>query len=208
MWTASGRANRKQVPERRPESPARRGPRARHRCPGERRAEQRHGRVADVLVDRAAKPFDGRIDQRKKPSQQGMHILGVQQRGKTGIADEIAEQYRDRTAIALRIGRRRLTSLVVAPTVRRGRPHPPQNRSPPRWQSRNPPQSRQCGAAGRAEFAPLPILECAAAAAQSFETPFCASRRRKRRPQLSRSIEDVIARKRSRRRHSSGETAD
>ena len=46
-------------------------------APGERRAEQRHGRVADVLVDRSTEPVDGRIDQRKKLLQQGMHILGV-----------------------------------------------------------------------------------------------------------------------------------
>ena len=70
---------------------------------GERCSEQRHCRVADVLVNRPAKAVDGCINERKETFQQGMHIFGIQQRRELGIADQIAEQHGNRTTVPLRI---------------------------------------------------------------------------------------------------------
>jgi hypothetical protein len=68
-----------------------------------RRSEQRHRRVADVLVDRPTKAVDGSINERKETLQQGMHVFGIQHRREVGIADQIAKQHGNRTTVSLRI---------------------------------------------------------------------------------------------------------
>ena len=136
---------------------------------GDRRAEQRHRRIADVLVDRSAEAVDDRVDQREEALQQSVHFFRIQFRRKARIADQIAEQNRDRTTVSLgsgaaaRLGRRDaiigeeppaaaavpIAALVgvAAFATRRG----------------------QGGAAGRAEFASFAVFELAALAAQCFE---------------------------------------
>ena len=47
---------------------------------GYRRAEQSHGRVADVLVDGSAEAVNDRIDQREEPLQQCVDVFRIQLR--------------------------------------------------------------------------------------------------------------------------------
>jgi hypothetical protein len=56
---------------------------------GLRRAEQRHRRVADVLVDHAAVAFDGGVDHAEKLLEQRPDLLRVELRRQAGVADQI-----------------------------------------------------------------------------------------------------------------------
>ncbi len=47
---------------------------------GDRRAEQSHGRVADVLVDRSSEPVDDGVDQGEETLQQRVHVFRIQLR--------------------------------------------------------------------------------------------------------------------------------
>ena len=58
---------------------------------GERRAEDRHDVVADMFVDRAAETLHDGVDDLEKPLEQSMDLFRIEPRGKTGVADEIAE---------------------------------------------------------------------------------------------------------------------
>ena len=96
---------------------------------GARRAEQRHRRVADMLVDGAAEAVDDRIDEGEKPFEQRVHLFRVSFGREPGVADEVAEQNRDRPPIAFergaawqrraRRGRIEATAASAAISVRR-----------------------------------------------------------------------------------------
>lgn len=66
----------------------------------ERRAEQHHGRVADMLVDHPAVAIDDRIDDGEETLQQSVDFLGVELRGEPRIADKVAEHDGDGPPVA------------------------------------------------------------------------------------------------------------
>ena len=119
-----------------------------------------------MFIDRAAEALDDGVDEREKPLEQSVDLFGIEPRGKTGVADEIAKQNRDRTAVALRaFGDGRLDRLDS--TIRQG-PAAAATK-PVRIVVEISAASTRQGqgrAAGSAELAPFAILECAVAAAQ------------------------------------------
>ncbi len=135
---------------------------------GDRRAEQRHRRVADVLVDRSAEAVDDRVDQREEALQQCVHFFRIELRREARITNQIAKQNRDRTTVALgngaatRFGRR---DAIVGE-------EPPAAAAVPGAAfvgvTAFPTRRGQGGAAGRAEFAFLAVLELAV-----LTTQFC-----------------------------------
>ena len=91
-----------------------------------RRAEQRHGRVADVLVDHPAVPIDGRVDDGEETLEQSMDFLGVELRRELRIADKVTEHDSDGTSVADAGAWVFGGSGSPSPI---GRPQPPQKRS-------------------------------------------------------------------------------
>ncbi len=77
----------------------------------DRRAEHRHRRVADVLVDRASRARDDAVDHLEVAAQQPVNLLGVGLGRELREAREVGEEHRHRPALASgwrpRGGRRR-----------------------------------------------------------------------------------------------------
>ena len=134
---------------------------------GDRRAEQRHRRVADVLVDCSAETVDDRVDQSEEALQQRVHLFRIEFRREARIANQIAKQNRYRPTVALgngaaRFGRRRAiageepsATAAVPSAAFVGVTAFPTRRG-------------QGRTAGRAEFALLAVLELAV-----LTTQFC-----------------------------------
>ncbi len=175
---------------------------------GDRRAEQGHRRIADVLVDGSAEAVDDRVDQGEESLQQRVHVFRIELRREAGETNQIAEQHRDRPTVAL-------WRLAAAPFRWRGAvvgKEPPAPAAIPIAAfvgvAASRARGRQGGAARCAELTSLAVLEFAPLAAQCFGLRFAAGRREPRASAAAvRSVGDVIARKRSRRRNSSGEIA-
>jgi hypothetical protein len=68
---------------------------------GDRRPEHRHHAIADVLVDGSAESFDQIVDPFEEPLQQSMNLLGVELAAQFRIADQVAEQHRHLTSLAV-----------------------------------------------------------------------------------------------------------
>ena len=68
---------------------------------GARSAEQRHCRVADMLVDRAAVALDDGVNHVEELLEQRPDLLRVKLRRQAGVADQITEHNCDRTAVAV-----------------------------------------------------------------------------------------------------------
>ncbi|MGF6962090.1 hypothetical protein QFZ97_008046 [Paraburkholderia youngii] len=64
-----------------------------------RRAEQRHHRVADVLVDRAAIGEHDPVDQRRIASDQRAQVFGIERARQHRVPAQIGEQNRDLPAL-------------------------------------------------------------------------------------------------------------
>ncbi len=126
-----------------------------------RRAEQRHRGVADMFVDRPAEPVDRGVDESEEALKQRADVFRVKHGGEVRVADQIAEQHRDRTTVTLRVGgwlgftglrrlfRERPPATAAEPFVRLVR------------KTAVSAENRQCGAAGRAEFASSSVGELA-----------------------------------------------
>ena len=69
---------------------------------GDRRAEDAHDAVADVLVDRAAVALDHAVDGFEEAAHELVQLLRVEFAAEPGIAGEIGEQHRDLPALGLR----------------------------------------------------------------------------------------------------------
>ena len=126
---------------------------------GARGAEQRHRRVADVLVDRAAVALDDGVDHAEELLEQRPDLLRVELRRQAGVADQITEHDCDRTPVAVglkgTIGggfRLALEQTPAAPAEPIGRVVDVAAVA----------GSRERRAAGRAKPAALPILRLAA----------------------------------------------
>ena len=122
---------------------------------GARGAEQRHCRVADMLVDRAAVALDGGVDHAKKLLEQRPDLLRVELRRQARVADQIAEHDCDRTPVAVGLSgtigggfRLALQRTPAAPAESIGRVVDVAAAA----------VSRERRAAGRAKPAALPIL--------------------------------------------------
>jgi hypothetical protein len=87
----------------------------------DRRAEHRHRRVADVLVDGPAGTRDRAVDELEEAAEEPVHFLGVDLGRELREAGEVGEQDRDGAALA---GRRRgglrdaSTAVRAEPCVR------------------------------------------------------------------------------------------
>ena len=68
---------------------------------GARRAEQRHCRVADMLVDRAAIALDSGVDHAKELFKQRPDLLRVKLRRQAGVANQITEHDCDRAPVSV-----------------------------------------------------------------------------------------------------------
>jgi hypothetical protein len=90
----------------------------------DRRAEHAHHRVADVLVDRAARALDRAVRELEVAREDTMDLLGVQPARHSRVTREIGEQDRDLPALA---DRRRAAARHVA---RQAAPHAGQKRAP------------------------------------------------------------------------------
>ena len=71
-----------------------------------RRAEQRHHRVADELLDGAAMALELGADALVVRAEERLDVLGIHRLGPGGEADEVAEDDRDDLALAARCARR------------------------------------------------------------------------------------------------------
>jgi len=140
---------------------------------GDRRAEQRHRRVADVLVDGSAEAVHDRVDQREETLQQRMDVFRIQLRRQARVADQITEEDRDWTAVPLR---RLAAALYWRRDASFGK-EPPAAAAIPIAAlvgvAAFAAGRRQRRAAGRAKFATFPVFELAALAAQCW-TPSVA----------------------------------
>src|ERR1700722_1483079 len=67
-------------------------------------AEQRHGGVADVLVDHPAVPIDGRVDYGEEALEPRMDLFGGQLRRELSISDNVAEHDSDGPSVAFATG--------------------------------------------------------------------------------------------------------
>ena len=65
-----------------------------------RRTEERHYRIADELLDRAAVTLELRADALVVRAEQRLHVLGIHRLGARREADEVAEDDRDDLALA------------------------------------------------------------------------------------------------------------
>ena len=79
---------------------------------GDRRAEERHHRIADMLVDGAAIARDDRFRPGIEGLDQAAQILGIEPRGQRGEAAEIGEQDGDLAAFARGLRRRAGAGLL------------------------------------------------------------------------------------------------
>ena len=68
------------------------------------RAKQRHGGIADVLVDHPAVPVDDPVHHGEESLKQRVHLLGVQLRQEPGIANDVTEHDSDRASVAFAAG--------------------------------------------------------------------------------------------------------
>ena len=68
---------------------------------GDRRAEHRHGGVADVLVDRAAVLDDQFVGAREEAVDDAAHLLGAKRARQFGEAAEVGEQHSDLPPLGL-----------------------------------------------------------------------------------------------------------
>ncbi len=169
---ASSRTARPAAGARRPprSSAAPRGPRARHRPPGpagSRRTPARHRPYTWRGGPRAPRsPARSSSDRRRYRPQ----ILGIEQRGERGRADQVAEQHRqlpalDLAARDLRLARR-LARLVLAPEARaamRRRTRPPGGLSRPQ-------AGQRCASAApqRVQKRPVSVVAAAPQTGQSM----------------------------------------
>ena len=103
---------------------------------GDRRTPDRHDRVADELLDRAAVALDDLARRREVAREELTDILGVPVLGCGGEANEVGEEDRDEASFGLRRGSQGhaaagTVGLAVAPGVPAPivAPHSPQNRS-------------------------------------------------------------------------------
>ena len=79
---------------------------------GDRRAEESHDRIADMLVDAAAIERDDRFRPGIEGLDQAAQILGIEPRGKRGEARDIGEEDRDLAPFAHGLGRRAGAGLL------------------------------------------------------------------------------------------------
>ena len=66
------------------------------------RAEDRHDRVADVLVDATAEALDDRVDRAEVPLEHPMDVLGILLLGQPRVAAQVGEQDGDGSALGFR----------------------------------------------------------------------------------------------------------
>ena len=74
---------------------------------GDRRAEDRHDAVADVLVDPAAMLGDEAVGAGEEALQERVHLLRVELAAERGVAGEVGEEDRDLPPLALKLRRGR-----------------------------------------------------------------------------------------------------
>ena len=67
----------------------------------DRRAEHRHHRIADVLVDAAAKALDDLVGGCVEPLEQRMHVLRIERPRHPRVIDEVREDDGDRSPLAI-----------------------------------------------------------------------------------------------------------
>jgi hypothetical protein len=72
----------------------------------DRGAEQRHHRIADELLDRAAPALEHLSQVRVVRREEGAHVLGIHLFGARGEADQVGEEHGDDLALLPRGGRR------------------------------------------------------------------------------------------------------
>ena len=72
----------------------------------DRRAEDRHHGVADVLVDAPAEAIDDAVDGAEIALEQRVHVFGIEAFGEPRVATEIGEQHGDRPALGVVAGNR------------------------------------------------------------------------------------------------------
>src|ERR1700687_5630193 len=135
----------------------------------ERRSEQRHRRVADVLVNRPSKAVDSCINKCKEALQQGMDLFGIEHRREAGVDQPNAENHRTTASLRSKIplsadrpnpfAAKRMTAAAAKALGRLVR------------KTAILAGYRQRRAAGRAEFASRSILQLAFIAAHRVGLP-------------------------------------
>ena len=79
------------------------------------RAEERHHRIADELLDGAAVAFELRRDAFVVRPENRLHVLRVERLGARREADEVAEDDRDDLALAARAGHQAILASSASP---------------------------------------------------------------------------------------------